>query len=94
MTSISKNMYIDKLDNIINKYNNTYHSTIKIKPVDARLSLVKKLITKIRNLKLVILLEFQNIKTIWQKAMFQISLKKFLWLKSLKKISVDMLLVK
>ena len=87
-------MYIDKLDNIINKYNNTYHSTIKIKPVDARSSLVKKLITKIRNLKLVILLEFQNIKTIWQKAMFQISLKKFLWLKSLKKISVDMLLVK
>ena len=94
MTSISKNMYIDKLDNIINKYNNTYHSTIKIKPVDERSSLVKKLITKIRNLKLVILLEFQNIKTIWQKAMFQISLKKFLWLKSLKKFSVDMLLVK
>ena len=94
MTSISKNTYIDKLDNIINKYNNTYHSTMKIKPVDARSSLVKKLITKIRNLKLVILLEFQNIKTIWQKAMFQISLKKFLWLKSLKKISVDMLLVK
>ena len=30
MTSISKNVYIDKLDNIVNKYNNTYHSTIKI----------------------------------------------------------------
>ena len=27
-------MYIAKLDNIVNKYNNTYHSTIKIKPVD------------------------------------------------------------
>ena len=27
-------MYIDKLDDIVNKYNNTYHSTIKIKPVD------------------------------------------------------------
>ena len=34
MTSISKNIYIDKLDDIVNKYNNTYHSTIKIKPVD------------------------------------------------------------
>ena len=34
MTSISKNVYIDKLDDIVNKYNNTYHSTIKIKPVD------------------------------------------------------------
>ena len=25
MTSISKNMYIDKLDDIVNEYNNTYH---------------------------------------------------------------------
>ena len=29
MTPISKNMYINKLDDIVNKYNNTYHSTIK-----------------------------------------------------------------
>ena len=29
MTSISKNVYIDKLDDIVDKYNNTYHSTIK-----------------------------------------------------------------
>ena len=36
MTSISKNVYIDKLDNIVNKYNDRYHSTIKIKPVDAK----------------------------------------------------------
>ena len=34
MTAISKNVYIDKLDNLVNKYNNTYHSTIKKKPVD------------------------------------------------------------
>ena len=27
-------MYIDKLDGIVNKYNNTYHSTIKMKHVD------------------------------------------------------------
>ena len=33
MTSISKNVYIDKLDD---KYNNTYHSTIKMKPVDVK----------------------------------------------------------
>ena len=31
MVSISTNVYIDKLDDIINKYNNTYHSTIKNK---------------------------------------------------------------
>ena len=36
MTSITKNVYIDKLDNIVNKYNNKYHSTIKIKPVNAK----------------------------------------------------------
>ena len=34
MTLISKNMYINKLDNIVNKYNNTYHSTIKRKSAD------------------------------------------------------------
>ena len=33
VTSISKNVYIDKLDDIVDKYNNTYHRTIKMKPV-------------------------------------------------------------
>ena len=28
MASVLKNVYIDKLDDIVNKYNNTYHSTI------------------------------------------------------------------
>ena len=36
MTSVSKNVYIDKLDDIVNKYNNTYHSTIKMKPADVK----------------------------------------------------------
>ena len=36
MTLISKNLYIDKLDDILNKYNNTYHSAIKMKPVDVK----------------------------------------------------------
>ena len=36
MTSISKNVYIDKLDDIDNKYNNIYHSTIKMKPADVK----------------------------------------------------------
>ena len=36
MTSISKNVYIDKLDDIVNKYNNTYHSTTKMKPIDVK----------------------------------------------------------
>ena len=36
MTLISKNVYIDKLDDIVNKYNHTYHRTVKLKPVDVK----------------------------------------------------------
>ena len=36
MTSISKNVYIDQLDDIVNKCNNTYHRTIKMKPGDVK----------------------------------------------------------
>ena len=34
MTTISKNVYIDVLNDIVNKYNNTVHKTIKMKPID------------------------------------------------------------
>ena len=36
MTSISKNVYVNKLDDIVNEYNNTYHKTIKMKPLDVK----------------------------------------------------------
>ena len=36
MTSISKNVYTDKLDDIVNKYNNTKHRGTKMKPVDVK----------------------------------------------------------
>ena len=36
MTVISKNVYFDFLDDIVDKYNNTYHKTIKIKPIDVK----------------------------------------------------------
>ena len=36
MTLISKNVYTNKLDDIVNEYNNTYHTTIKIKAVDVK----------------------------------------------------------
>ena len=69
MTSISKNVYIDKLNDIVNEYNNTYHRIIKMKPVDVKVihiltqwnctqrscALVKKLMIKILNLKLLIM---------------------------------------
>ena len=36
MASVSKNVYMNKLDDIVNKYNNTYHSTIKMKPFSVK----------------------------------------------------------
>ena len=79
MTSISKNMYNDELDNIVNKYNNTYHRRIKMKPADVNqapiITLIKKIIRNVLILKLMIILEYQNIKIILQKVMFQIGLK-------------------
>ena len=36
ITSISKNVYINKLDDIVHKYNNAYHRTIKRKSVDVK----------------------------------------------------------
>ena len=36
MTSISKSAYIDKVHDIVNEYNNTYHITIKMKPADVK----------------------------------------------------------
>ena len=36
VTSISKNVYIDKLDDIVDEYNNKYHATIKMKPIDIK----------------------------------------------------------
>ena len=82
ITLLSKSVFIDKLDDIVNKCNNTYHSTIKMKPVNVKsstiLTLVKKVIIKILNLKLVILLEYQNIKIFLKNVPLQIGLKKFL----------------
>ena len=36
MTAISKNVYFNVLDDIVDDYNNTYHRTIKMKPIDVK----------------------------------------------------------
>ena len=51
VTSISKNVFIDKVDDRVNKYDNTYHSSIKMKPAENRED--NKIIRKILNLKFV-----------------------------------------
>ena len=81
MTSVSKTVYINKLDDIVNKYSSTYHSTIKIKPVDVKSNTYINSSNEINNkdpkLKLVILTEYQNIKIFLQKVILQIGQKKF-----------------
>ena len=71
MTSISRDVHNNKLDEIVNKYNNTYHSTIKIKPTDVKSSTYidfdKRIITKILNSKLLTIQEYQNKKNIFAK---------------------------
>ena len=75
MTAISNNVYFDVLNDIVNKYKNklTLHLILM-------LNTMKVLIKKILNLKLVIMLEFQNTKTFLLKDTLQIGQKKFLLL--------------
>ena len=57
MTSVSKTIYINKLDDIVNKYNNTCHNTIRMKPVDIKPNTIsiKRITNMILNLKLMIM---------------------------------------
>ena len=89
MTAISKNVYFDVLDDIVNKYNNTVHKIIKMKPIDVtddsfveynEESNKKDLL----NLKLVIMLEFLSTKIFLLKDMLLIGQKKSLLLIKLK----------
>ena len=88
MTSISKNVYTDdKLDNIVNKYNNTYHSAIKMKPASVKSSTYIDSSKDINNKDPKIgdtirISKYQNITMFLQKGTLQIGLRKFLWLKS------------
>ena len=75
MTSISKNVYTDKLDHIVSEYNNRYCATIKMKPVDVNSNI---------NLKLVFMWKYQNLKIFSQNLVVQIGLRKILQLKMLK----------
>ena len=74
MTAISKNIYFDALENIVNKYNNTIHRTIKM----------KTRIIKILSLNLVIMQEFLSTKIFLLKDIFQNNQKKLLLLIKLK----------
>ena len=76
MTSMSKNMYIDKLDDIVNEYNNTYHSTIKMNPVDVKSSTYidssKEINIKDPIFNIGDIVRISKYKSIFARALFQI----------------------
>ena len=82
MTSISKNLYIDRLGEIVHEYNNKYHKTIEIKPVDVNSSTYSdfgvKNNEKILNLRLLIMHEYHIIKIFLETVTFASFLRKFL----------------
>ena len=82
MNSVSKNGYIDKLFDIVNKYNNTYHSTIKMKPVDVKsdtyIESSKEINNKDSKFKIADIVRLSKYKNILQKVTLQVCLKKFL----------------
>ena len=82
MTSVSKNVYINKLDDIVDEYNNTYDRAIKMKPIDVKdntyIYFKKEVNIEILNLKLVIMSGCLNTKIFLLKDIHQIGLKKFL----------------
>ena len=88
MTAISKNVYFDVLDDIVNKYNKTVQRTIKIKPIDVTSDSYAEynedFNKKDPKFKVGDMLEFQNTKTFLLKDLLQIGRKKFLLLVGLK----------
>ena len=103
MTSILKNVYIDKLHDIVDEYNNTYHKTIKIKPVDVKSSnyFEWNVNSNDKDPKFQVghNVRISKYKKFLLKYILQNGLKNFLWLKKLKTlfhwhISLVILMVK
>ena len=71
MTSISKNVYIDKIDDIVKEYNNKYHTSIKMKPVDVMdntyIDFKKEINDKDRKFKVSDHVRISNYKNIFAK---------------------------
>ena len=77
MTPVSKNWYIDKLDYIVNKQNNTCQRTIKMKPVDVKSNTYIDSSKDINDVRLVILLEYHDVKIFLQKVTLQMASRSF-----------------
>ena len=79
---MSKNVYTDEVDDIVNKYNNMYHNTIKMKPVTVKSSIYidssKEINDKNSQFKVEDIVRISKYKKILAKGCIPIGLKKFL----------------
>ena len=82
MTAVSKNVYVDKLDDAVNKYNNTYHRTIKMRPIKIKdntyFDYIKEVNNKDPKFKVDEHVRISKYKTFLLKDILQIGQKKLL----------------
>ena len=82
MTAVSKNVYVDKLDDAVNEYNNTYHRTIKMRPIKIKdntyFDYIKEVNNKDPKFKVDEHVRISKYKTFLLKDILQIGQKKFL----------------
>ena len=82
MTSVSKIVYIDKLNDIVDEYSNTYHRTIKMRPINAKndtyINIGKEINDNDPKFKVGEYVRISKSKKVLLKAILQIGLKKFL----------------
>ena len=85
MTAVPKNDHFDVPDDIVNKYNNSYHKTIKMKPTDVKFNSYvaynadfNDKLPKVQVGEYQKLYEYQNSKTFLLKDILQTGLRKFL----------------
>ena len=75
-------MYIDKVDDIVNEYNNTYHRTIKMKPIDVKdnpyINIDKEVNDKDPKVQVGDHVRISKYQNIFGKGILQIGPKKFL----------------
>ena len=77
-------MYINKLDDRVHKYNNTYYKTINMKPVNRKPSIYVDFDKESNKKDPKFKFGISKYKILLQNFMFQIGLRKCLWLKKLK----------
>ena len=78
MTATGKNVYYDVLDDVVNKYNNTKHNTIKVKPIDVKNN--KRVYIDEHNNEKDLELEYLNLKIYLLKNILLIGVLKYLLL--------------